>query len=604
MPPLVKGKAKATGGYGAGRKSDLVPGASGPRSELEAKRIWIRLGAKGNFGTVPIADIVKHSRYLEQTFPELLKKYAEVMVKGEVSWEAFKTLFVGASKKPLGKAKPKKPDDKGDDIRTLAELQSLFDTIDEKNTGHLDLADVIKHKDLVAAEMPELLAKWSEIDSDGSNTISWDEFRAFFGGTDDWLEFQLGEIVGLEDLKDQIRRFHRSVMLDEMRRKRGFAVDSGGGKYHMIFQGNPGTGKTSLGRLMAQLLQRVGIAEKDTLKEVQREQLVAGYIGQTAAKTQAEIEGAVGGLLFIDEAYRLSQGGEKDFGKEAIEQLMGAMNEPPNKAPIMVFAGYPADMDKFMSQNDGLFRRIPYTFDFPNYSCSELAEITEIMVSKKGYTLEDCLLENGRSRLAQIIERYTFPRARSLMNGGLCERIFTLGKQALDARDDPQNPSVELSMQDIKTACRQIPQPPASSDDVGGTAPDDGEVQQLRDTIRSLQSENGQLKSEVRRLKIENRKLCDTIGAGVASSGILPSGGRSSSAPTDQPRFKWEVSGGGDKWWDIPQEVSDKLSAARAAGQTVCSFSARGNDYEVDFRKMMQRNVATGTERAVRAIAA
>jgi len=417
--------------------------------------------------------------------------------------------YVGASKKPSGKAK-------GDGMRTLAELQHLFDTLDVDDSGKIDLQDVIKNKDLVSAELPELLAKWSEIDSDGSNTITWDEFRAYFGGIDDWLEFQLGEIVGLEDLKDQIRQFHRSMMLDEMRRKRGFAVDSGGGKYHMIFQGNPGTGKTSLGRLMAKLLKRVGIAQKDTLNEVQRDQLVAGHIGQTAGKTQKEIEASVGGLLFIDEAYRLSQGGENDFGKEAMEQLMGAMNDPPDKAPIMVFAGYPADMDKFMSQNDGLYRRIPYTFNFPNYSCGELAEITEIIVTKKGYRLEDSLLENSRSRLAQIIERNTFARGRSLLNGGLCERIFTLAKQALDARDDPRNPSVELSPQDIKTACQQIPQPPkSSSDEAGGTAADDGEVNQLRDTIRSLQNENAALKSVVRNLKAENKKLVNAVGKGI-----------------------------------------------------------------------------------------
>merc|ERR1719443_704802 len=118
---------------------------------------------------------------------------------------------------------------------TLAELEKIFDTIDENDSGQIHLDEVIKHKDFIGQEMPELLSKWSEIDTDGSNTISWGEFRAFFGGTDDWLEFQLSEVVGLDDLKDQIRRFHRSVTLDEMRRKRGFAVDSGGGKYHMIF---------------------------------------------------------------------------------------------------------------------------------------------------------------------------------------------------------------------------------------------------------------------------------------------------------------------------------------------------------------------------------
>merc|ERR1711974_503403 len=105
-------------------------------------------------------------------------------------------------------------------------------------------------------------------------------------------------------------------------------------------------GKTSMGRLMAKLLHRVGVISTPNLREVQRPDLVAEYVGQTSPKTRKVIEESRNGVLFIDEAYRLSAGGEKDFGKEAIEELMAAMNAPPGKAPIQIYAGYPLDMDR------------------------------------------------------------------------------------------------------------------------------------------------------------------------------------------------------------------------------------------------------------------
>lgn len=364
---------------------------------------------------------------------------------------------------------------------------------------------------------------------------------------DEWLEFQLGEVVGLEDLKRQIRSFYRGVMLDEARRKKGHNVGSAGGKYHMIFQGNPGTGKTSLARLMARLLYRVGIAPRDALTEVQQEQLVAGFVGQTAPKTQKVIDEAAGGILFIDEAYRLAQGRDQ-FGKEAIEQLMAAMNEPPGKAPIMIFAGYPADMENFMNQNDGLYRRIPYTFDFPNYSCAEIAEILELMVIKNGFSLESRLLAHGRQRLARIIETKTMPRTRSLMNGGLCERIFAFAKQALDARDDPSHPSVVLSEEDVASACQKIPPPPeptgrdedgdalpaqrAGAPGAAGGAVASSELQELREHVRRLQDELNRLQQENAQLR---REAAQGSMLQVLETTLKPSGGSPTRSPQQTP---------------------------------------------------------------------
>merc|ERR1740121_2804863 len=126
----------------------------------------------------------------------------------------------------------------------------------------------------------------------------------------------------------------------------------------------------------------------------------------------------------------------------------------------MIFAGYTRDMAEFMNVNPGMVRRIGYTFEFTDYSPGDLAQILELVTNSKGFKVEPALLAGGRAALMSIIEQNTQARARSLMNGGLCERIFDQAKQNLDARDDPDRPSVELSAQDIRAACRAIPPPP------------------------------------------------------------------------------------------------------------------------------------------------
>jgi len=187
--------------------------------------------------------------------------------------------------------------------------------------------------------------------------------------------------------------------------------------------------------------------------------------GQTGPKTQGIMNGARDGVLFVDEAYRLtSVESTNDFGREAVETLMAAMNEPPGKAPVMIFAGYTQDMVRFMRINEGLYRRIGYTFNFTDYESRDLAQILDVITQNKGFKLDDSLVDDDRSELAALIEEHTIPQARKLMNGGLCERIFDAAKQTLDARDNPDCPSVVFSKDDIRTACLAIPAPPAHDD--------------------------------------------------------------------------------------------------------------------------------------------
>ena len=336
--------------------------------------------------------------------------------------------------------------------------------------------------------------------------MTWAELEVFAGGTGEWLEYQLDQVIGLELLKQQIRQFHHSIVMDQKRRETGHNVKTVG-KYHMIFQGNPGTGKTSLARIIAQLLHRIGIIKSDVLVEVQRDKLVAEYVGQTGPKTQKVIEQAKQGVLFIDEAYRLSQeGGKSDFGREAIEQLMAAMNDPPGKAPIMVFAGYADDMENFMHSNSGLYRRIGYTFDFSDYSCFELAEILKSIVTNSGFKLAPALMKNNLQATAALIETNTLPEAREMMNGGLCERLFDFAKQSLDAREavvSASSPSLEIKEGDLLEACRRIPPPPMRETRDGSASSQDQarRLQRTEAKLRSAQSEIYRLQAQLRAVK-------------------------------------------------------------------------------------------------------
>ena len=390
--------------------------------------------------------------------------------------------------------------------------------------GQIRVADLVKHKTRIQQVFPVLLEKFSEIDLNNTSTVSWAELEVFAGGTGEWLEYQLDQVIGLELLKQQIRQFHHSIVMDQKRRDTGHHVKVVG-KYHMIFQGNPGTGKTSLARIIAQLLHRIGIIKSDLLVEVQRDKLVAEYVGQTGPKTQKVIDQAKQGVLFIDEAYRLSQdSGKSDFGREAIEQLMAAMNDPPGKAPIMVFAGYADDMDTFMQANSGLYRRIGYTFDFSDYTPFELAEILNSIVTNSGFKLAQPLLANNFSRVAAVIESNTLPQAREMMNGGLCERLFDFAKQSLYAREavvSASNPSLELREGDLLEACRRIPPPPVREgrESSAPSADPAALAQKLQRTdakLRSAQAEIHRLQAQLRAVKAARNawKSGDLVGSG------------------------------------------------------------------------------------------
>ena len=166
----------------------------------------------------------------------------------------------------------------------------------------------------------------------------------------------------------------------------------------MVFVGNPGTGKTTVARIVSKILQRSGVLERGHLVEVERADLVGEYVGHTARRTREAISKALGGVLFIDEAYSLARGGEKDFGREALDTLVKAM-EDHHQDLVVIAAGYPDEMEMFIRLNPGLVSRMPISIHFPDYSAEELMQIALLILAKSDYRLSPKAVEKLREKL-------------------------------------------------------------------------------------------------------------------------------------------------------------------------------------------------------------
>src|SRR5699024_5379904 len=172
------------------------------------------------------------------------------------------------------------------------------------------------------------------------------------------------------------------IYVNKKRQEQG--LKAGKQVLHMMFKGNPGTGKTTFARLIGKLFYKMNVLPKGHLIEAERADLVGEYIGQTAQKTRDLIKKAAGGILFIDEAYSLSRGGEKDFGREAVDTLVKAMEDHKHQF-ILILAGYPEEMQRFLRLNPGLPSRFPHRFHFDDFSPAELLEIFLRQADELGY---------------------------------------------------------------------------------------------------------------------------------------------------------------------------------------------------------------------------
>jgi stage V sporulation protein K len=197
------------------------------------------------------------------------------------------------------------------------------------------------------------------------------------------IEEELGALVGMEEMKKMIKEIYAWIYVNKKREEMGLKARKQA--LHMMFKGNPGTGKTTVARLIGKLFQKMSVLTKGHLIEAERADLVGEYIGHTAQKTRDLIKKAQGGILFIDEAYSLGRGGEKDFGKEAIDTLVKHMEDKQHEF-ILILAGYSREMDHFLTLNPGLHSRFPLVIDFPDYDIHQLMEISARMLIEREYS--------------------------------------------------------------------------------------------------------------------------------------------------------------------------------------------------------------------------
>jgi probable Rubsico expression protein CbbX len=222
------------------------------------------------------------------------------------------------------------------------------------------------------------------------------------------------DLVALEPVKRRVREIAALLAIDRLREEMG--LSSQRPTLHMSLTGSPGTGKTTVALRMADVLHRLGYIDKGHLISVTRDDLVGQYVGHTAPKTKDVVKRALGGILFIDEAYYLHRPeNERDYGQEAIEVLLQVM-ESERRNLVVVMAGYKEPMEEFFQANPGMGSRVAHHISFPDYNGGELMQIARLMVGQQGYTLSEDAAEAFREYIERRLQRPRFAHGRSIRN--------------------------------------------------------------------------------------------------------------------------------------------------------------------------------------------
>lgn len=267
----------------------------------------------------------------------------------------------------------------------------------------------------------------------------------------DTLMAKLDELVGLEKVKENVRSLVNLVKVRKLREENGLPNTEM--SLHLVFMGNPGTGKTTVARLIAGLYHAIGVLSKGQLVETDRSGLVAGYVGQTAEKTKKVIESAMGGVLFIDEAYALApKDGGNDFGREAIETVLKAMEDHRDDLVVIV-AGYENEMERFISSNPGLESRFNRYFNFDDYNGEELYKIFSSMCAKNSYVLSDDAKAFAKEHMKTMYENRdgNFGNARDVRN--IFENMVSVhSDRVADMEEVDKEDLVTVLMEDLEKA--------------------------------------------------------------------------------------------------------------------------------------------------------
>ncbi len=262
---------------------------------------------------------------------------------------------------------------------------------------------------------------------------------------------ELDELIGLEDVKEEVRSLANFVKVQKMRQEKGLKTPKM--SYHLVFTGSPGTGKTTVARIVARIYKDLGILKRGHTVETDRSGLVAEYMGQTAIKTNALVDSALNGVLFIDEAYALVpdasySGG--DYGQEAISTLLKRMEDDRDRL-VVIIAGYPKEMQRFIDSNPGLKSRFNRYINFPDYTAEELYRIYLMYAKKNEYTLNQEAGVYLRERLEDVVEHKTrnFGNARYVRN--IFEKSIQRQANRISRMKSPkENDLTEIKKEDLE----------------------------------------------------------------------------------------------------------------------------------------------------------
>ena len=299
-------------------------------------------------------------------------------------------------------------------LDSLTDFAALLGTINDAELAALEL-----NRELTAApEVPPIESSVSSGETKVADAEKPEPVSEKQPPTLDELLAELDALVGLDTIKSSVRSLINLVKVQKLREDAGLKVSPM--SLHMVFTGNPGTGKTTVARIMSGLLRAIGVLKKGHLVETDRSGLVAGFVGQTALKTTDIVKSAIDGILFIDEAYALTpQNSDNDFGREAVETLLKLM-EDNRDSLVVIVAGYNELMHSFISSNPGLESRFNRYFAFPDYNAAELLSIFEGLCEKNEYTLG----EGVRERLSIMLDLMYLTRGESFGNARDVRNMF------------------------------------------------------------------------------------------------------------------------------------------------------------------------------------
>lgn len=266
---------------------------------------------------------------------------------------------------------------------------------------------------------------------------------------------ELEDLIGLDNVKQEVKSLANFVKLQKQRQEKGMKTPKM--SYHLVFTGSPGTGKTTVARIVARIYKDLGILKTGHTVETDRSGLVAEYVGQTATKTNAIVDSALNGVLFIDEAYALvPENASNDYGQEAISTLLKRMEDDRDKL-VVIIAGYTNEMKRFIDSNPGLQSRFNRYINFPDYTAKELVRIFHMYMKKNQYTISDEADEMLKEKLDYAVEHKdrNFGNARYVRN--VFEKSIQMQANRLEGKSNLSNRELtEITASDIEKAFAQV----------------------------------------------------------------------------------------------------------------------------------------------------